>query len=266
MILLNGADIAGYMKENQAHTVRSLRSKKIFPKLAIIRDSDAPVITKYVDLKKQYGADIGVDVEDWKREDLVEAIREANERQDIHGIIVQLPIQNRAETDMIVQKIKAQKDVDGLAQHSDAIFDSATATAINWLLAGYDIDLANEKIAMVGYGKLIGAPLTKMWQASGYDVTVFEKGQDLSELQNYSLIISATGVPHLIKSPMVRAGAIIVDAGTASEGGVLVGDVDDSVRQRSDLKAITPKIGGVGPLTVTALFEHVLIAASNSAK
>lgn len=81
-------------------------------------------------------------------------------------------------------------------------------------------------------------------------------------LKNFDAIVSATGVPHLIKSDMVKTGAVVVDAGTASEGGVLVGDVDQSVREREDLTAITPKIGGVGPLTVTALFEHVLMAAN----
>jgi methylenetetrahydrofolate dehydrogenase (NADP+)/methenyltetrahydrofolate cyclohydrolase len=76
------------------------------------------------------------------------------------------------------------------------------------------------------------------------------------------VIVSATGVPHLITGKMLKPGAVVVDAGTASEGGVLVGDIDDSVRGREDLSAITPKVGGVGPLTVTALFEHVLIAAN----
>ena len=62
---------------------------------------------------------------------------------------------------------------------------------------------------------------------------------------------------------MVKPGTVVVDAGTASEGGVLVGDIDDSVRERTDLSAITPRIGGVGPLTVSVLFEDVIIAASS---
>lgn len=81
-------------------------------------------------------------------------------------------------------------------------------------------------------------------------------------LRDFDAIVSATGVPHLITGEMLKPGAVVVDAGTASEGGVLVGDIDDSVREREDLLAITPKVGGVGPLTVTALFEHVLIAAN----
>ncbi len=256
---LNGAELAGYIKEKQAHIVRSLQAQRVKPKLVIIRNNKSPVIEKYVSLKQRYGDDIGVIVEDRLREDLVQAITEANAEKDVQAIIVQLPLSGEQNIDEIVNRIALEKDVDGLG--SKAKFDSATATAINWLLAGYNIDLAQEKIALVGHGRLIGTPLERMWQNSGYDVTVFDKGSDLNELINYNLIVSATGVPHLIKPEMVRTGAILIDAGTASEGGMLVGDVDDAVRERKDLAAITPKIGGVGPLTVAALFEHVLIAA-----
>ncbi len=261
MKILNGAEIAGYMKANQARQVRSLRARGVQPKLVILRDNDNPVIVKYVTLKQKYGEDIGVKVEDWLRDDLDAAIAEANQASDVHGMILQLPVKT-AEIDEILAKIAPKKDVDGLNVHGE-IFESATATAVNWLLAGYDIDLSKKKIAIVGHGRLVGAPLEQMWRKSGYDVKVFAKGDDLTELVNFEVIVSATGVPHLIKTAMVQPGAIVVDAGTASEGGVLVGDVDEAVREREDLAAITPKIGGVGPLTVTALFEHVLMAADN---
>lgn len=258
---LSGAEIADYMKENQLHTARRLKAENVQPKLVILRDSDNPVITKYVTLKQQYGEDIGVTVEDWRREDLAQAIREANEDTSVHGVIVQLPVRSKVELDELLGEIAPEKDVDGLNPQGE-IFESATATAINWLLAGYDIPLSRAKIAIVGRGRLVGAPLEKMWRQSGFDVTTFHKGDDLSELKNFDVIVSATGVPHLIKSEMIQAGATVVDAGTASEGGVLVGDVDEAVRERTDLTAITPKVGGVGPLTVTALFEHVLMAAN----
>lgn len=286
MKILNGAEIAGYMKANQAHQVKSLRSRKVHPKLVIIRDSDAPVISKYVHLKQQYGEDIGVQVEDWLRSDVATAIAEANSNPSVHGMIVQLPLQNMDNIDEILQNIDPAKDVDGLAtdihhmnnaknnyssgdilpKASEPVFESATATAINWLLAGYDIALDRLKIALVGHGRLVGKPLERMWTSSGYDVTTFGRKNDLAELKNYDLIVSATGQPHLIKDAMVKPGAVIIDAGTASEGGVLVGDVDNSVRNRKDLTAITPKIGGVGPLTVTTLFEHVLMAANKIAE
>lgn len=260
---LNGAEIASYMKVNQAHTARSLQARGVQPKLVIIRDSDNPVIAKYVQLKQRYGRDIGVEVVDWRREDVATAIEEANRDASVHGVILQLPLKNTGQTDELVARIAPEKDVDGLNPEGRE-FESATATAINWLLAGYDINLAEKAIAIVGHGRLVGAPLERMWHDSGYAVTVFNKGDDLSGLKDYPIIVTATGVPHLVTTEMVQPGAVLVDAGTASEGGVLVGDVDEAVRQRNDLKAITPKIGGVGPLTVTALFEHVLMAAEKT--
>ena len=265
MKILNGKELAGFVKERQAHLVNSLRGQGVKPKLLIIRDSDNPVIVKYVTLKCNYGADIKVEVEDCfaKNEDEIKAaILRGNSDANISGIIVQLPLKNTDKTDELVKLIDAKKDVDGLSQCGD--FDSATATAINWLLAGHNVELANKKIAIVGRGRLVGAPLIKMWTNSGFDVTVFHHGDDLMNLKNYDVVVTATGKPHLITNEMIKPGAVVVDAGTASEGGVLVGDVDEAVRERSDIAAITPKIGGVGPLTVGVLFENVIAASQKS--
>lgn len=262
MKLLDGRELAGFVKERQAQMARSLRARKKFPKLVIVRDSDNPVIMKYVGLKKQYGEDIGVEVEDvlaQSAEQLKEAISKANADEGVSGIIVQLPLQNPDWTDEVVGSITPTKDVDGLS--GKGVFDSATAEAINWLLAGHNIELSGKKIAVVGRGRLVGAPLIKMWQNSGLDVTAFHRGSDFAELNKYDVIVTATGNPHLIESQMLASGAVIVDAGTASEDGVLVGDISDAIRSREDLAAITPKVGGVGPLTVGVLFDHVLRAA-----
>ena len=258
---LNGKELAGFIKERQAHQVRSLKTK---PHLLILRDSDNPVITKYVNLKKQYGDDIGVEVIDSLISDhsaLREEIIRANNDDSINGIIIQLPLTDKSKTDELCNLIAPSKDVDGLGEN--AKFDSATATAINWLLTGYDIKLDSSKIALIGRGKLVGMPLYKMFTNSGYDVTLFHRGSDLTNLKKYDIIITATGIPGLITSSMVKPGAILVDAGTASEDGVLKGDLADEVRERTDLSAITPITGGVGPLTVTCLFDHVIQASTN---
>ena len=260
--ILNGSELAGFVNARQAHQVAGLNAK---PRLLIIRDSDNPVITKYVNLKIKYGEDIGVAVEDYLAnsvEDISKRIIEANGDPGIFGIILQLPIVDKEKTDELTALIASSKDVDGLSGKGE--FDSATATAINWLLAGYDIALQGVKIAIVGRGKLVGAPLYEMFVSSGYDVQMFHKGDDLTKLKDFDIIISATGVPGLISGDMIKPGATIVDAGTASEDGRLVGDIDESVRRRTDLRAITPVIGGVGPLTVACLFEHVIEAATGS--
>lgn len=277
MKILNGKELSGFIKERQAKEVRSLQAQGLLPKLVIIRDSENPVISKYVNLKIAYGEDIGIAVSDIlveNAEDAKKAIEQANSDSAVSGIIVQLPLKDASLTDEVVSLIAPAKDVDGLSgsvidlkfargeevELSERPFDSATATAINWLLSGYDIDLSDKKIALVGRGRLVGAPLYRMFKNSGLDVTVFGHDADLIVLRNYDVIISATGVAHLIKSEMVKSGAVLVDAGTASEGGKLVGDVAPEVLERKDLKAITPAIGGVGPLTVAALFDNVIRA------
>lgn len=259
MKILNGSELAGFIKERQAHVVRSLNPK---PKLLIIRDNDNPVIMKYVNLKIKYGEDIGVAVEDFCADSsaaIATKIQSANQDPAISGIIIQLPLTDKSQTDELCNLIAPEKDVDGLGKN--AKYDSATATAILWLLTGYDINLQNQKIAIVGRGKLVGAPLFKMFTASNYDVELFHRGSDLTKLKQFDIIISATGVPGLISDEFVKPGAVLVDAGTASEDGILKGDVAPSVRERQDLTAITPEKGGVGPLTIAALFDHVLQSA-----
>ena len=258
MKILNGQDLADFVKARQAQQVSTLQNP---PKLLIIRDSDNPVITKYVNLKIEYGNDIGITVEDYLAKDsadIATKIQSANTDSTISGIILQLPILEKAKTDELCNLIAPTKDVDGLGQN--AKYDSATATAINWLLAGYDIKLNTAKIAIVGRGKLVGAPLYRMFINSGYNVTLFHRGDDLTKLNQYDIIITATGVPGLISDSMIKPGAVLVDAGTASEDGVLKGDAAPGVRSRTDLAAITPTTGGVGPLTISCLFDHVIQA------
>ncbi|MDO4967712.1 MAG: bifunctional 5,10-methylenetetrahydrofolate dehydrogenase/5,10-methenyltetrahydrofolate cyclohydrolase [Candidatus Saccharibacteria bacterium] len=269
--ILDGKELAGFIKERQSRYVKTLRSKKIKPCLLILRDSDNPVILKYVELKKQYGEDIGVEVIDGFYRNLSkDIIKKYNEDESINGIIVQLPLLEDKNTEEIVGEIAPEKDVDGLANYENReenrVFDSATATAINWLLAGHNINLEDKKIAIVGRGKLVGAPLIRMWTNSGYSLEVFHRGSDFNKLKDFDIIVTATGNPHLITSEMIKPGAVVVDAGTASEGGHLVGDINDEIRNREDLTAITPKFGGVGPLTVSVLFEDVLKAAENQSK
>lgn len=267
--LLNGSELVGYIKERQAKQVRALRqASRVFPRLAVIKStSSSEVIDVYVRMKQRYGDDILIEtvVETLDEADMPAAIERLNADDSIHGIIVQLPLADPLKTDEIVDMIAPEKDVDGLGK--DGGFDSATASAINWLLAGYGVDLGGKKIAIVGNGRLVGAPLVKMWRASGYDVTVLdENSENVAEtLRDSAVIVSATGVPRLITSDMVAIGATVVDAGTASENGVIVGDVDQVVRERDDVK-ITPEKGGVGPLTIAMLFDHVIQAAQNVAE
>jgi methylenetetrahydrofolate dehydrogenase (NADP+) / methenyltetrahydrofolate cyclohydrolase len=263
MRMLNGQEIADFIKERQARQVRALRqAHHVQPKLAIIRTNAAPVVDRYMQLKKEYGADILIDVEvhDVAQSEAAALIKKLNADDSVHGIIVQLPIPDSAETTALLDTVDPQKDVDGL--HSTPVLDPATPTAIMWLLAGYNIELRGKHVLVVGQGRLVGAPLTRMLRTSGIEVTTADRHTDNlpALIRQADIIISATGVPGLIKADLLKIGAVVVDAGVATDKNGLVGDVDPAARERDDL-TITPNKGGVGPLTVCALFDNVIRAA-----
>lgn len=260
---LNGEELAGYIKERQAKQVRGLRqAHHVFPRLSIVLTNKVPVITTYVRLKEAYGQDILVDVDihEVDEPDAAAVIEQLNNDDTVHGIIVQLPLMDPSRTDGLVRLIAPDKDVDSLGPDSN--FDAATPLAINWLLAGYGIDLQDKRIVIVGEGRLVGAPLAEQWRNSGLNVTVVSG--PVSDLRNVlddaDVIVSAAGVPGLITSDMLRPGVVVVDAGTSTEGGKIKGDVSGDVRERHDL-SITPERGGVGPLTICALFDNVIRSA-----
>lgn len=267
MKLLDGNQLAGYIKQRQAKQVRALRQADgIEPKLAIVQVKDDPVINTYVGLKQRYGADILIDVDIHRvAQDKVEPLLGSlNKDKSVHGIIIQLPLEDTSQTQKLCDTVASGKDVDALGKNPD--FEPATPMAIQWLLAGYNVNLAGKKILLVGRGKLVGAPLEKMLNAAKYDVEVIDRGsKDLSKhTKKADVIITATGSPAILYPDMIKRGAVVVDAGVASESGKTVGDLDEEVYRREDL-TITPKKGGVGPLTVCALFENVIRSAQKKA-
>ncbi len=263
MRALNGSELAEFIKERQAHQVRSLRQAAgVNPKLAIIVTVDNPIIEVYMRLKQRYGSDILVDVEIHRvaQTEVAELIGRLNSDDSVHAIILQLPLADPSQTDELTALVAYEKDVDGLGPNP--AFDPATPLAIMWLLAGYNIELRDKSVLIVGRGKLVGRPLEKLMLASGITPRVTTKTtNDLEEAcQAADVIITATGIAGLITADMIKDKAVVVDAGVASEGGKTVGDLAADVYERDDL-TITPTKGGVGPLTVCALFDNTILAA-----
>ncbi len=263
MKLLNGQELAGYIQERQAREVRALRqASHVFPKLAIIRTNPDPVVDSYMKLKQSYGADIliDVDVHTIAQADALDCIVQLNADPSVHGIIVQIPLPDPTQTTEILQAVSPDKDVDGL--NGQTKFTPATPLAIDWLLAGYNIQLNGKRIVIVGQGRLVGRPLAELWSGSGLDIIVADKtvGDLAAVTREADVLVTATGVPELITADMVKPNVVIVDAGVATDKNGLVGDVATDVRELPDI-TITPMKGGVGPLTVCALFENVIRAA-----
>lgn len=263
MKLLNGRELAGYIKERQAHEVRNLRqAAHIQPKLAIIVATNNPVIDTYIRLKERYGADILIEVAVHRvdQTEIPALLENLNKDETVHGIIIQLPLADPSQTDELTNLVAPEKDVDALG--AQAAFDPATPMAIMWLLAGYNIDLTGKSVLLIGRGKLVGAPLERMLKASGIDVSVADRSTiDLKQVALAAdVIVTATGNPAILQPDMVKPNAVVIDAGVASEGGKTVGDVAADMYERGDL-TITPVKGGVGPLTVCALFDNVIRSA-----
>lgn len=259
---LNGSELAGYIKERQAKEVRRLKQANgMEPSLAIVQDHPDPVIDTYVKLKVKYGLelDVAVDVFMVKNNELKKTVDRLNNDHKYHGIVVQLPLSNPDMTEEVVNLISSSKDIDGLGSKSE--FTPATAQAIMWLLSGYGVEISSHNVVIVGQGKLVGVPLAKLMRETGVEPVVLdESSSDLSStLKTADIIVTATGQPGLIKTDMVKAGAYVIDAGTTSENGQIRGDVEDALYERTDI-SITPRRGGVGPLTVASLFDNLLRA------
>jgi len=267
MKLLFGSELAGYIKERQAKQVRALRqSWGVIPKLVILKTHYQRASDKYIEKKLEYAQDILIETEviTCSMDDIQDTIKRLNNDKSVHGIIVQLPISDSTKTDEIVNMINPKKDVDGLGLESN--FTPATALAIDWLMAGHNIELKGKDIAIIGQGRLVGRPLYKLWEGQGLKVRVFRKSDEkgLKEIDQPDIIIGASGSPGIITEAMVKPGCVVIDVGTTELGGKLVGDVSEQVRQLENIY-ITPTIGGVGPLTVSALMDNVIISAKSVA-
>lgn len=240
----------------------------VAPKLAIVLTVDNPVIEVYVRLKKRYGTDINIDVDIHRVEQSAarELLSKLSADNSVHAIIVQLPLADPSQTNQILNLVDPEKDVDGLVPGSK--FEPATALAIMWLLAGYNIQLLGKEVVLMGHGKLVGQPLEKLLLADGVTPKIVDINTPNPKevARQADVLITATGVPGLVTADMLKDGAVVVDAGVASEGGKKVGDVAKTVYQERDDLTITPRRGGVGPLTVCALFDNVIRAAMRVAE
>lgn len=258
---LDGNELASYIKQRHAGEIRAMRVK---PKLAIIMHPDSGVATRtYVErTKKGYAIDVGADCEIHEvamgTTALIEFIQRLNADESINGIIIQLPYAD-VDTEQVLAAVAPHKDIDGLGPESN--FDMPTPQAILWILAAYNLAYKDKKVAVVGQGRLVGAPVADMLEGSGAIVARCDsETKDLKAVTlDSDIIISATGQPKLITPDMVRPGTIIIGAGTSDVGGQTKGDLDKDLYKDETLK-IARNTGGVGPVTVAALFDNLLIA------
>ncbi len=262
-MILSGTDIADFIKQRHYEQIRGRRPR---PVMAIVQvASDGPKAS-YIRAKQAYGEDVGAIVDyhrlepDINQKELLAFVQGLNLDPAVDGIVVQLPLPTGIDTAVILDSIDPAKDIDGLGV--SAGYDSATAEGIMWLLGAYDIPIKGAKVAVIGQGRVVGTPVAAMLEATGAqvvraDITTPEL---TAVVAGVDIIVTATGQAGLISPDLVQDGMVIIDAGMGLVGDKLSGDVDPVLYDRDDLK-ITPTPGGVGPMTIAVLFEHLLRAS-----
>ncbi len=235
------------------------RNKKQL-KLAVILVGDNKVSQTYIKEKQKACKEIGISFELFKfpldvnlKEEILKIVKDPRNS----GVVVQLPLPQEFNTEEILNLIPPDKDIDALSEQSNSI--SPIVKGVKRLLEEYDISLKDKNIVLIGKGRLVGKPLALWLKKEKADFKVVDRSvQDISSFTlKADIIISGAGKPNLITKDMVKQGAVVIDAGTSSEKGRSVGDVDfKNVSKKAGY--ITPVPGGIGPMTIACLLDNLV--------
>ncbi len=247
------------------------------PGLAVILAGDDPASHLYVRLKEKASEEVGIRFEkkifseSATEEDINSTIQQFNNRSDIHGILVQLPLPPKFDENKIIRTIDPKKDVDGfhpknleLIKNGHPFIIPGVTLGIMRLIESTKVDLKNKKAALLVNSDIFALPLRHLLKTKDAEVETFIKPKISDfrfQISDFDIIVIALGKPKFLKSEMVRDGAIIIDVGTTKVDGKLFGDADFDSFQNRDV-FITPVPGGVGPMTVAMLLNNAVQLAS----
>ncbi|WP_457601451.1 bifunctional methylenetetrahydrofolate dehydrogenase/methenyltetrahydrofolate cyclohydrolase FolD [Hydrogenivirga sp.] len=273
-LILDGKELSKTIREELKKEVEGyLSSGYRKPGLAVVLVGNDPASQVYVNNKIKACNKVGIESflyhldERTLTEELLDVIAELNSREEVDGILVQLPLPEQIDQREVILAIHPDKDVDGfhpenmgkLVARMEDGFIPCTPLGIDLLLSHYGIDLKGRDVVIVGAGFIVGRPLSllMLWR----DATVTVCHIHTKDLKKHTLgadvLVSAAGVPGLIRADMVKEGAVVVDVGINKVEGRIVGDVDfEGVKGK--VRAITPVPGGVGPMTVTGLLMNTM--------
>jgi|AntRauTorckE6833_2_1112554.scaffolds.fasta_scaffold11608_3 methylenetetrahydrofolate dehydrogenase (NADP+)/methenyltetrahydrofolate cyclohydrolase len=273
MELVDGRRIARDKEKELKKSFSPFREKGIIPRLEVLSFGDDPATQSFLSIKKRVAERIGVNLV--IHELPVETILSVAENvlfalieSKPDGIVVQLPFPRHIGKDEFLSKIPLPLDVDCISPRSlelfsrgENLYDSPVAGAVDEVLAHHRVSLVGKRVAVVGYGDLVGKPVSYFLKNKGTDSTLFDSDSNLFDLREFDIVISGVGKPELIKRGHLKGGVVLIDAGTSEAKGKLSGDIDESAREIASL--VTPVPGGIGPITVVKLFENVLISLKN---
>ncbi|MBQ9118581.1 MAG: bifunctional methylenetetrahydrofolate dehydrogenase/methenyltetrahydrofolate cyclohydrolase FolD [Lachnospiraceae bacterium] len=279
--LIDGKKISAEIKEEVKEAVAKLAAEGKKVSLAVIQVGNDPASSVYVGNKKKACEYVGIQSlsyelpEETTEAELLKLVEELNNRADVNGILVQLPLPKQISEDKVIQAISPDKDVDGfhvqnvgrLSVGADG-FVSCTPAGIIELLKRSDVEIAGKECVVIGRSNIVGKPMAALLIRENGTVTVcHSKTKDLKEVtKRADILVAAIGKPKFITAEYVKDGAVVIDVGIhRNADNKLCGDVDfDSVEPKAS--AITPVPGGVGPMTIAMLMVNCLKSAEMTGK
>lgn len=272
-LIIDGKKISGEIKDELKINVEALSKEGITVTLAVVLVGNDPASGVYVENKKKACEYIGIRSvsyelkEETTQEELLRLIQELNEREDINGILVQLPLPKHISEELVIKTISPSKDVDGFHPENVGLlnigqkgFVSCTPAGIIELLKRSGIEIAGKECVVVGRSNIVGKPMAALLLRESGTVTVcHSKTVNLAQVtKRADILIAAIGKPKFITKEYIKEGAVVIDVGIhRMDNNKLCGDVDyaDVVDQVS---AITPVPGGVGPMTIAMLMKNLV--------
>lgn len=275
--IIDGKAISAEIKEELKGKVAQLKEEGVSICLAVIQVGSDPASSVYVGNKKKACAYIGIDSlayelpEETSQEELLKLIGELNDKEDVNGILVQLPLPSHIDEDAVIRAIDPRKDVDGFHPQSVGAlcigqpgFVSCTPAGIIQLLKRSGIEIAGKECVVIGRSNIVGKPMSLLLLRENGTVTIaHSKTKDLKEVaKKADILVVAVGRPKMITREYVKEGAVVIDVGIhRNENNKLCGDVDyDDVAPVCS--AITPVPGGVGPMTIAMLMYNCVEAGA----
>lgn len=279
--IMDGKSISEGMLKELKKRVNVLKKRGIQPRFAIILIGDKPASKMYVEKKIKSSGDIGIKAElhkfpkHVKESKILKTIEKLNFNEDVHGILVQLPLPRHLNERKVIDSVCPKKDVDGLTTYNlgnlfagEAKFEPCTPKGVMKILDYYNIKIEGKNVVIVGRSNLVGKPLSAMFLKKNATVTVcHSKTKDLKKhTRGADILVVAVGKPNFITGDMIKNDSVVVvDVGINRFGGKVTGDVYfKSVEYK--VSHITPVPGGVGPLTVAMVLENTIISAERSLK
>lgn len=275
--ILDGKAISADLKSTIKQRVTSLTNEGNRPPgLVVILVGENPASQVYVRNKRNSCEEVGFYSEliqldaDTPQEKLLSLIDELNEREEVDGILVQLPLPKHIDEETVIERILPTKDVDGFHPYNVGrltlrmpLLRPCTPKGVMTMLAHTGIDIVGKDAVIIGQSNIVGRPMALELLAARCTITIcHSKTKNLEEkIRNADIVVAAVGVPKFVKGDWLKDGAIVIDVGiNRLDDGKLCGDVDfDSAKDKASW--ITPVPGGVGPMTVATLLENTLQAA-----